>query len=34
MIFMTHLFNARKLAEYPLYVELIFEVDLGTPLIY
>jgi hypothetical protein len=34
IIFMTRLFNARKLAESPLYVELIFEVELGSPLIY
>jgi hypothetical protein len=34
IIFMTRLFNARKLVEYSLYLELIFQVELGTPLIY
>jgi hypothetical protein len=34
IIFMTRLFNARKLVECPLCVELIFEVELDTPLIY
>jgi hypothetical protein len=33
LIFMTRLFNARKLVECPLYVELIFQVEAANPLI-
>jgi hypothetical protein len=34
IIFITHLFNARKLVECPLYVELIFQAELSNPTIY
>jgi hypothetical protein len=33
IIFLTHLFNARKLVEYPIYMELIIKVELPNPLI-